>query len=89
MKTTLEQQVKAINSARRVVLAEKTKVALNDAASTISALNLISPDKVLIASELISECTKMLAVWHYPMEGDDDITPYMAKVFKILKRLPK
>jgi len=58
MKHSIKDQIGAVNWARKVVKqvvpTEKKLEQLNDAASTLSALNFIGQDVVLVAPELLT-----------------------------------
>ena len=89
MKHSIKDQIGAVNWARKVVKqvvpTVKKLEQLNDAASTLSALNFIGQDKVLIAPELITEVGKLILAWDY----QEPIDKHMHKIVTIINRLPK
>jgi len=97
MKHTIKEQTGAVNYARRNWKANvRTKKSdlvpflekLNDAASTLAALNLIGQDVVLIAPELTQEVQKLIAIWNAP--GWEGLLPKcINKLTAIINRLPK
>jgi len=89
MKHSIKDQIGAVNWARKVVKqvvpTEKKLEQLNDAASTLSALNFIGQDVVLIAPELIQEVKKLIQAW----DVSETIDARMFKIVDIIDRLPK
>ena len=89
MKTTIKQQINAVNRCRKEGKKEGMTDALyntlNDAASTLSALNFIGQDVVLIAPELIQEVKKLIQAW----DVSETIDAHMFKIVDIIDRLPK
>jgi len=89
MKYSIKEQIGAVNWARKVVKqvvpTEKKLEQLNDAASTLSALNFIGQDIVLIAPELIQEVKKLIQAW----DVSETIDAHMFKIVEIINRLPK
>ena len=87
MKHSIKDQIGAVNWARKavkqVVPTVKKLEQLNDAASTLSALNFIGQDKILIAPELIQEVKKLIQAW----DVSETIDTHMFKIVKIIERL--
>jgi hypothetical protein len=99
MKHSIKDQIGAVNKARKVLNGKTYRQfinnsktldlvveQLNDAASTLSALNFIGQDKVLIAPELINTVKKMLANWNNG-ESNAMVIGYFSKLEEIIKRL--
>ena len=95
MKHSIKDQIGAVNWARKVVKqvvpTVKKLEQLNDAASTLSALNFIGQDKVLIAPELINATRAMLEFWseNHREQLGVIMTAHFHKIGNILNRLPK
>lgn len=103
MKHSIKEQIGAVNKMRTALKKNGSRLAaeifpspnkagefdekLNDAASTLSALNFIGQDKVLIAPELIQEVKEMLDAWHAGTL--QDVSFRLNKLENILNRLPK
>lgn len=88
MKTTLEQQVKAIKKVRKMDRwLPIFDVTLKEAAINLNAINLVGFDKVLIAPELIQEVKEMLEAWHAGTL--QDVSFRLNKLENILNRLLK
>lgn len=83
MKTTIRQQIAAVNLAKNLDVAKPLKERLNDAASTLAAVNFIGAEKILIAPELISEVTALVRTWN----RGGLITPHKENLEKIILRL--
>lgn len=100
MKYTLKQQLASVNEARnffrRLAAIERLKgvklkanetvqAKLNDAASTLAAVNFIGSDAVLIAQELI------IAVKQFLKDSEDETMhfPSYWQMKKVIERLPK
>lgn len=76
MQSTLKHQIFAVNQARAEAQNETMEKRLNDAASTIAAINLIGLEKIRALPQLLQACKKVC----------DDIG-YNNEVGEILKRL--
>lgn len=87
MKTTIKQQIDAVNEARAELEMqwETNLPALNDAASTLAAVNLIGAEKILIAPELIEVVKKVLELDNEFMAHSDEFR----KMREIVNRLSK
>lgn len=90
MKSTLKQQISAVNFSRKHFAQveydyDKLVKTLNDAASTISALNLIGTEVVLIAPELVTTVKQFLKHCGNGTPTFEDIKKLQA----IINRLPK
>ena len=104
MKTTIVEQINAIRSVRKsfaqragrfaaeqnLPLSKFTKMdrALNDAASTLAAVNFIGPEMILIAPELVQEVKKFLTHWEAGKNWGQ-VSPHLEKMKAIINRLPK
>lgn len=104
MKHSIKDQISAVSKARKICqkenLAVMDKLAeqLNDAASTLAALNLIGQEVMLIAPELVSTVEKMLIDWHDGFQLETGVTGvfglgkmenHLNKLENVLNRLPK
>lgn len=85
MRTTIRQQIAAVNLAKNLDAAKPLKERLNDAASTLAAVNLIGEEKILIAPELVAVVKELLATW----DNGTLMTPYIFRLKDVMSRLQK
>lgn len=92
MKTTLKQQMNAVSLARNYV-SKKTSIALNDAASTLAAVNFIGEEKIRALPDILTALNNLYIHHDYMMaEGEEGNYIEQVELLRVITKgfdLPK